>query len=211
MTRQNSAMVTGVSLAGARIVLRPLRAEHAQAIVDASAEGGLATNRYTPIPRADTIDAYMAYAAASVASGDAIVFVTTLADTGEVVGSSRLWRIDGRHRKLEIGHTWITPPWQRTFVNTEAKYLMLKHAFEVMGYLRVEFQTDELNTQSRTAIARLGATFEGIARKERIMPDGRQRNSARFSIIDDDWPTVRDRLETALRQHGIVPRFVVCN
>ena len=202
-------MSQAVSLAGTKIVLRPLRAEHAQAIVAATADGSLAGNLYTTIPNADTIEAYMAYAATSVASGDAIPFVTTLADTGEVIGSSRLWRIDSKNRKLEIGHTWISPSWQRTFVNTEAKYLMLRYAFEVIDCLRVEFQTDELNTQSREAISRLGATFEGIARKERVMPDGRQRNSARFSLTDDDWPAVRDRLEAALRKHGVEPAFSV--
>jgi RimJ/RimL family protein N-acetyltransferase len=112
----------------------------------------------------------------------------------EIVGCTRFWKIDPAHRRAEIGHTWIAASWQRSFVNTEAKLLMLRHAFETMGLIRVQFQTDELNRVSRTAILRLGATEEGLLRNERIMPDGRVRNTMCYSIIDSDWPGVRARL-----------------
>lgn len=117
-----------------------------------------------------------------------------------VVGSTRFWKIDRVNRKLEIGHTWLAASSQRSSVNTEARYLMLAYAFETPGCIRVQFTTDELNEKSRSAILRLGATQEGIVRHERIMPDGRKRNSVRFSIIDDEWPGVRVRLEAMLNR-----------
>jgi len=115
-------------------------------------------------------------------------------DIGQVVGSTRFWKIDPANRKLEIGHTWLSLSVQRSGINTEAKYLLLRHAFEVMDCVRVQFTTDELNQNSRAAILRIGATQEGIVRNERIMPDGRKRNSVRFSIIDSEWPAVKSML-----------------
>jgi RimJ/RimL family protein N-acetyltransferase len=97
--------------------------------------------------------------------------------------------------KLEIGHTWLSASAQRTGVNTETKFLMLTHAFEVMNSVRVQFTTDELNEKSRAAILRIGAKQEGIVRHERIMPDGRKRNSVRFSIIDSEWPDLKAALQ----------------
>jgi RimJ/RimL family protein N-acetyltransferase len=125
-------------------------------------------------------------------------FVTEIIESKQVIGSTRFWKINRQHRKLEIGSTWICASWQKTFVNTEAKFLMLRHAFEQLNCVRVQFTTDEINETSRAAILRLGAKQEGIVRHERIMPDGRKRNSARFSIIDDEWPDVRRRLEEML-------------
>jgi RimJ/RimL family protein N-acetyltransferase len=124
---------------------------------------------------------------------------TVLRETGQVIGSTRFWKIDRVNRKLEIGSTWIAASWQKSFVNTEAKYLMLRHAFEAMACVRVQFTTDEINAKSRAAILRLGAKQEGIVRHERIMPDGRKRNSVRFSIVDDEWPAVKEQLEARLR------------
>jgi RimJ/RimL family protein N-acetyltransferase len=117
---------------------------------------------------------------------------------GRVVGSTRFWKIDRANRKLEIGHTWLAASVQRSSINTEAKYLLLTYAFEKLDCVRVQFTTDELNEKSRAAILRLGAQQEGIVRHERIMPDGRKRNSVRFSIIDDEWPRVREGLRARL-------------
>ena len=130
-------------------------------------------------------------------------FTTELIATGEAIGSTRFWKIDRKNRKLEIGHTWLSFAWQHTYANTEAKFLMLRHAFETLECVRVQFTTDELNTKSRNAILRLGAKQEGVVRNERIMPDGRKRNSVRFSIIDSEWPEVRSSLEQRLA--GIYP------
>lgn len=121
-------------------------------------------------------------------------FVIVRRDTGLLVGSTRFWKIDLANRKLEIGHTWLSASAQRSGVNTEAKYLLLRHAFETMRCVRVQFTTDELNEKSRAAILRIGATLEGVVRHERIMPDGRKRNSARYSIIDAEWPEAQLRL-----------------
>ena len=127
-------------------------------------------------------------------------FVIAQRETGKVVGSTRFWKIDRKNRKLEIGHTWLSESIQRSGINTEVKYLLLSHAFEVMNCVRVQFTTDELNEKSRAAILRIGATEEGIVRHERIRPDGRKRNSVRFSIIDSEWPTVKALLEAKMRR-----------
>ncbi|SCX73154.1 GNAT family N-acetyltransferase [Variovorax sp. EL159] len=187
------------TLAGPRILLRPLLASDAPALVDAAADGELWNLPFTVVPSAATVDAYLRTALDGRAVGTVMPFATVIRDTGRVIGSTRFWKIDRNNRKLEIGSTWIAASWQKTFVNTEAKYLMLRHAFEDMACVRVQLTTDEINAKSRAAILRLGAKQEGIVRNERIMPDGRKRNSVRFSIIDDEWPEVKARLEERLR------------
>lgn len=187
------------SLTGPRILLRPLLASDAAALVAAAADGELWNLPFTVVPSDATIDAYLRTALDGRAAGTVMPFATLLRDTGRVIGSTRFWKIDRNNRKLEIGSTWIAASWQKTFVNTEAKYLMLRHAFEEMACVRVQLTTDEINAKSRAAILRLGAKQEGIVRHERIMPDGRKRNSVRFSIIDDEWPEVKKQLEARLR------------
>jgi RimJ/RimL family protein N-acetyltransferase len=102
--------------------------------------------------------------------------------------------IDRANRRVEIGSTWIAPPWQRTAVNTEAKYLMLRHAFEVWGCMRVELKTDALNQKSRNAILRTGAKEEGTLRRHTLTWTGRVRDTVYFSILDNEWPEVKERL-----------------
>lgn len=187
------------TLTGPRILLRPLVASDAPALVDAAADGELWNLPFTVVPSAETVGAYIGSALQGKAAGTVMPFATVLRETGRVIGSTRFWKIDPINRKLEIGSTWISASWQKSFVNTEAKYLMLCHAFEEMACVRVQFTTDEINAKSRAAIVRLGAKQEGIVRHERIMPDGRKRNSVRFSIIDDEWPAVKQQLETRLR------------
>lgn len=187
------------SLTGPRVLLRPLLASDAAALVAAAADGELWNLPFTVVPSAETVDAYIGHALAGQAAGTVMPFATVLRETHRVIGSTRFWKIDRVHRKLEIGSTWIAASWQKSFVNTEAKYLMLRHAFEEMACVRVQFTTDEINAKSRAAILRLGAKQEGIVRHERIMPDGRKRNSVRFSIIDDEWPAVKEQLEARLR------------
>lgn len=187
------------TLAGPRILLRPLLASDAPALVDAAADGELWNLPFTVVPSAATVEAYLRTALDGRVVGTVMPFATVIRDTGRVIGSTRFWKIDRNNRKLEIGSTWIAASWQKTFVNTEAKYLMLRHAFEEMACVRVQLTTDEINAKSRAAILRLGAKQEGIVRNERIMPDGRKRNSVRFSIIDDEWPQVKARLEERLR------------
>ncbi|MGE8152561.1 GNAT family N-acetyltransferase [Pseudomonas vancouverensis] len=185
-------------LHGNRISLRPLQHSDADALVQAASDGELWNLSVTVVPSSSTVDAYLKKALDGRDAGTVMPFVIVLNATGEVIGSTRFWKIDRHNRKLEIGSSWISARWQKTFVNTEAKYLMLRYAFETLDCVRVQFTTDENNQTSRQAILRLGAQQEGIVRHERIMPDGRKRNSVRFSIIDDEWPQVRQRLEQRL-------------
>jgi len=187
-----------ITLTGPRIELRPLALTDPAALVAAAADGALWNSPYTVVPSAATVDDYIREALEGCAQGTVLPFVTVLRASGEVIGATRFWKIDRRHRKLEIGSTWLAARWQKTFVNTEAKYLMLRAAFEDLACVRVQLTTDENNAASRAAIARLGAVEEGIIRHERIMPNGRKRNSVRFSIIDDEWPAVKMRLEARL-------------
>jgi N-acetyltransferase len=127
--------------------------------------------------------------------GLTVPFATVDRASGQIVGTTRYMNMDLGNRKVEIGSTWIALPWQRTAINTEAKYLMLCHAFEVWRCLRVELKTDALNQRSRNAILRLGAKEEGTLRKHMLTWNKRQRDSVYFSILDTEWPTVKTNLE----------------
>ena len=187
-----------VTLEGRIVRMEPLELDH----VPALAEVGLdpAIWQWTlarPRSEADLRD----WAAATIANRDTgieLPFVTLEAATGRPIGSSRYLNIVLEHRRLEIGWTWVAPPWQRSGANREAKLLMLTHAFETLGCRRVEFKTDSLNEPSRTALLGIGATFEGIFRNHMVMPEGRMRHSAYYSVIDEEWPRVKDHLEGSL-------------
>ncbi len=135
------------------------------------------------------------------AKGVALPFVTIDKTVGKIVGSTRFGNIDTANRKAEIGWTWIHPDWQRSFVNTEAKLLMLTHAFETWKCIRVELKTDALNEKSRNAIARIGGKEEGTLRNHMITESGRFRDSVFFSIIDEEWETVKRNLSDKLRSN----------
>jgi RimJ/RimL family protein N-acetyltransferase len=190
----NAASPLQPVLIGKTVELRPLQREHAPDLLRAAADGELWNMKLTVVPGPDTIEQYIAKALEGRDAGTVMPFVIVMRDSGRAVGSTRFWKIDRVNRKLEIGHTWLGESMQRSGVNTEAKFLLLAHAFEVMRSVRVQFTTDELNEKSRTAILRIGAKQEGIVRHERIMPDGRARNSVRFSIIDSEWPDVKAML-----------------
>lgn len=185
-------------LTGVHIRLRPMRDDDAPVLVRAASDGQLWTLWVTFVPSAETVAAYMKPALDGAREGTVIPYVIETVATGEPIGSTRFWKLDRVNRTVEIGHTWISASYQRTAVNTEMKLLMLTHAFEAMNCVRVQFQTDELNAKSRAAIVRLGAKEEGILRNERIMPDGRVRNTVMFSILDSEWPDVKSRLAARL-------------
>lgn len=185
-------------LHGKHIHLRPLLESDADALVAAASDGELWRLNVTVVPSADTVKTYIDTALSGQAQGTVLPFVTVANSTGAVISSTRFWKIDSYNRSLEIGHTWLAKSWQRSVANTEAKYLMLRHAFETLACIRVQFTTDMLNEASRRAILRLGAVEEGLIRNERIMPDGRKRTSVRFSIIEDEWPAVEARLSARL-------------
>lgn len=192
--------MTQITLTGTTVELQPLQRDHAAALLEAAADGQLWNLNVTNVPGPDTIAPYIDTALAGRDSGSVMPFTIVRRDTGQVVGSTRFWKVDRVNRKLEIGHTWLAQSTQKTAINTEAKLLLLTHAFEVMDCVRVQFTTDELNQKSRAAILRLGAVQEGIVRHERIMPDGRKRNSVRFSIIDSEWAQVKAALQAKLNR-----------
>jgi len=188
------------ALVGDIVELRPLQPEHSAGLLSAATDGELWNLKATVVPGPGTIDGYIENALAGRQAGTVMPYTIVLRATGLICGSTRFWKIDRANRKLEIGHTWLGTSVQRSGVNTEAKYLLLVQAFEVMGCVRVQFTTDELNDASRAAILRIGAKQEGIVRNERIMPDGRKRNSVRFSIIDSEWPDVKAMLQQKMRR-----------
>ena len=192
--------MTQITLTGTTVELQPLQREHTAALLDAAADGELWNLKVTNVPGPDTVDTYIATALAGRDAGSVIPFTILRKSTGQVVGSTRFWKVDRVNRKLEIGHTWLAQSTQKTAINTEAKLLLLTYAFEVLDCVRVQFTTDELNEKSRAAILRLGAVQEGIVRHERIMPNGRKRNSVRFSIIDSEWPQVKAGLLAKLQR-----------
>ena len=143
---------------------------------------------------------YVETALSEQAKGASLAFATRERSTGKIIGSTRFGNIDVPNKHVEIGWTWLSPEWQRTYVNTEAKLLMLTHAFEVWKCIRVEFKTDALNEKSRNAIERLGAKQEGIFRNHMITETGRFRDSVYFSIIEVEWPEIKSRLESKLNK-----------
>lgn len=147
----------------------------------------------------DDMQSYIEIAIADQNKGVALPFVTVERSSGKVIGSTRLGNIDVQNRRAEIGWTWIDPAWQRTAVNTEAKLLMLTHAFEVWKCIRLELKTDVLNEKSRNAILRLGAKEEGVFRNHVICDTGRFRDSIYFSIIESEWESVKTNLTSKLR------------
>lgn len=144
-------------------------------------------------------------ALAEQSQGVSLPFAKIDVATGRSIGSTRYLNISTANRRLEIGSTWIGSGWRRTAANTESKLLLLRHAFETLGAIRVELKTDEMNTRSRVAILRIGAQFEGIFRKHMVMPNGRVRNTAYYSIVDDEWAAVKAGLEKMLERHRIFP------
>ncbi|HMK38720.1 MAG TPA: GNAT family protein, partial [Bacteroidota bacterium] len=138
--------------------------------------------------------------------GAALPFALIEKSTGRAVGSTRFGNFEPSHRRVEIGWTWLGTPWQRTALNTEAKYLLLEHAFESMGLHRVEFKTDVLNDRSRKAILRLGALEEGVMRRHMVMRGGRVRDTVYYSIIAEEWPAVKANLGRMLKPRDPVSR-----
>ncbi len=179
--------------------LEPLKIEH----LDGLCEVGLLEELWRLVPvQIDSTEAmkkYIVNVLEEQKRGVSLPFVTIEKTTNKIVGSTRFGNIDITNRWAEIGWTWINPAWQRTYVNSEAKLLMLAHAFETWKCIRVEFKTDALNEKSRNAILRLGAKQEGIFRRHIICASGRLRDSVYFSILDNEWQSVKENL---LRKTG---------
>ena len=197
-------IVTPVKLSGSVVRLDPIRHEHAELFWEVAKNNLDDIFRWIPyrMQTRDDFQLLVAKAFEEQERGESVVFTTVEIASGRVIGSTRFMNIDRHNRRVEIGSTWIAPAWQRTAVNTEAKYLMLRHAFEVWGSFRVELKTDALNSQSRTAIARLGAVQEGIFRRHMITSTGRSRDTVYFSVIEEEWPAVRQNLRDRLAGQG---------
>ena len=191
-------MVDPIKLNGKFVSLEPLLIEHVEALCEVGLQPSIW--KWAPSPIADeaAMRKYVETALNEQARGASLPFVTREKASKKIVGSTRFGNIDVPNKHVEIGWTWLSPEWQRTYVNTEAKLLMLTHAFEVWNCIRVEFKTDALNERSRNAIGRLGATEEGIFRNHMITESGRFRDSVYFSIIDSEWPALKDKLEQML-------------
>jgi RimJ/RimL family protein N-acetyltransferase len=190
--------VKPVTLEGRFVVLEPLSLDHVNALCEVGLDPNLWDVTMALIRTVDEMSEYVRTALRLQADGLALPFAIVHKPNRRVVGSTRFGNIDHMNRRVEIGWTWVATPWQRTVVNTEAKYLLLKHAFESIGCIRVEFKTDVINAKSRNALLRIGATEEGILRKHMITPKGRIRDTVYYSILDTEWKEVKGRLETIL-------------
>lgn len=190
--------ITPVVLDGRCVRLEPLTRVHKDALIAAASDGELWNSDVTVVPSPQTIHSYIEDALEGLQRGHELPFVIVRTATGEVVGTTRFYEIQPADRRVAIGYTWLAMSAQRTTVNTEAKLLLLEHAFEHWQCVRVEFITDVLNEQSRAAILRLGAKEEGTLRNHMIMPSGRIRDSVCFSIIAEEWPEVSAKLKKKL-------------
>src|SRR6185312_6340009 len=202
------SFVAPFSLEGTHVRLDPLGPEHAPLLWDIVKDHLDDMFRWIPyrLQSLQDFEAFNRQVLDEQKRGLSIPFATIEHSSGKVVGTTRYMNMDLQNRKVEIGSTWIAPPWQRTVINTEAKYLMVRHAFEHWNCLRVELKTDSMNERSRQAILRLGAKEEGTLRKHMLTWNGRQRDSVYFSILDTEWPSVKPSLETKLRRGKSQPQ-----
>jgi N-acetyltransferase len=198
-TNMSSEMIVApVTLEGRHVRLEPLSQEHQAGLSAIGLDEELW--RWIPIPvrSAEEMAAYIETALAEQARGVSLPFALIEKSSGRAIGCTRYGNIDRTHHRVEIGWTWVAREWQRTGVNTEAKYLLLRHAFETLGCMRVELKTDSLNEKSRAAILRIGAREEGTFRNHMITASGRIRHTVYFSILDSEWETVKARLQNMM-------------
>jgi RimJ/RimL family protein N-acetyltransferase len=191
---------------GRRVVVEPLAGEHEAGLVRAAADAEMF--RWLPVDMASSPDALHAWLGAAVAAAEAgreVPYTILDADAQRVLGSTRFMELRPEHLRAEIGWTWVTREAWGTGVNVETKLLLLGHAFERVGLRRVEFKTDARNERSRGALEALGAQFEGIFRKHMVVAEGGARDSAYYSVIDDDWPAVKRRLEVRVAAYAERP------
>jgi N-acetyltransferase len=193
-----SRWIEPVTLEGEHVKLVPLSMEHEAALSAAASDGELWKLWYTFVPSPDKTRAYIQTALDMRDHHGAQPFAVIDTKTGDIVGSTRYFNVDETHRRLEIGHTWYAKRMQKTSLNTEAKLLLLTHAFEKLNAIAVEFRTHFMNHASRAAIARLGAKQDGILRNHQIGRDGVLRDTVVFSIIQSEWPAVRANLRFRL-------------
>jgi RimJ/RimL family protein N-acetyltransferase len=191
-------MIAPVTLEGRCVRLEPLTTQHVAGLAEVGLDDDLWKWIPTPVRTIEEMRTYVQTALDEQKSGSALPFALIERASGRAIGSTRYGNIERAHRRLEIGWTWVARSWQRTVMNTEAKYLLLRHAFETLNCIRVELKTDSLNDRSRAAILRIGAREEGTLRNHMITASGRIRHTVYFSIVDSEWPEVKARLENRL-------------
>ena len=208
LDRRDAAPLAPVTLTGRLVRLEPLGAAHLEPLLAAATSDATETFPFAQVPRRrDQLARWLEVALRTAAAGRALPFATVALASGRVVGSTRFCNVErwdwfaGTERRppggvdaIEIGFTWLARGAQRTGLNTEAKLLMLRHAFEALRVHRVQLKTDARNLRSRAAIARLGASFEGVLRSDRPSVEDGLRDTAMFSVVEAEWPSVRARL-----------------
>ena len=191
-------VVAAIVLEGRQVRLEPLREDHLAGLAAVGLDEELWRWIPSPVRTAEEMAAYIGIALREQNQGVSLPFALVERGTGRLIGSTRYGNIDRTNHRVEIGWTWVGREWQRTAINTEAKYLLLKHAFETLGCIRVELKTDSLNERSRAAILRIGAREEGTFRNHMITASGRIRHTVYYSIVDSEWHSVKARLEARL-------------
>ena len=191
-------IVQPVELSGVHVVLEPLQREHVDELCEVALESELWQWTVSAVGERADLAVYVEDALVQQQAGQSLPFLVRDAATRAAIGSTRFGNIDIANRRAEIGWTWIGAPWRRTPANTEAKYLLLTHAFEQWQCIRVEFKTDVLNARSRAALRRIGAVEEGVLRGHMVTASGRIRDTVYFSILEAEWPRVRHGLEQKL-------------
>lgn len=192
-----------VTLSGTRVRMEPLDlSRHWDGLLAIGLDPDLWRWTINVIATPDQLRDYLEIALREQREGRTVPFTTIDVASGRVAGCTRFANIERPHRKAEIGWTWVGRPFQRSHVNTEAKYLMLRHAFETWGCVRVELKTNVLNTRSRNAMLRIGCKEEGVLRKHMINENGTRRDTVYYSILDDEWADVKARLEGMMKREA---------
>ena len=191
-----------IELIGSKVKLVPLKEIHRSSLLDAAADGKLWELWYTSVPSETSIDQYIGQAINDYHQGTALPFAVINKADQRIIGSTRFLNAEPEHKRLEIGATWYALNFQKSGVNTECKYMLLKHAFETLNCMAVEFRTHWHNYPSRNAILRIGARQDGVLRSHRILPNGLIRDTVVYSIIRSEWPNVRKDLEFKMSKYS---------
>lgn len=202
MTKYRSALPHDLVLRGKHLVLEPMLDEHVDDLVQAASDGKLWKLKVTEVPDAKGMPAYVQSALSEREQGVQLPFVVRRISDQRIVGTTRYYFLNDANRNLSIGYTWYSESVQNTSINTEAKLLLLAHAFESAGCISVQWHTHHENTRSQAAIKRLGASFEGVLRNDKILSDGRIRHTHCFSMLDNEWPASKAFLTGRLAKYS---------
>ena len=195
-------LLSNIELEGNIVKLIPMHMSHKDALIKAASDGRLWELWFTSVPSEKTIEDYILNAIRQRESGQGFPFVVINIKTNQIIGSTRYCNASSENRRLEIGYTWYASKNQQTGVNTECKYLLLEYAFEALNCIAVEFKTNWYNIKSKEAITRLGAKLDGVLRNHRISPDGSLRDTVIYSIINQEWASVKKSLKYKMSKYN---------